>query len=132
MYIDIKFHLVFFLILGIIFTLILFLSYFKTKKTVILFLGYFCLSYCIFLTTTIIYDIKNQYLLYSYDLNKNGIFELDEQNLTQQNLIYKNDLGINFVPFFSIFISIPFAFILMAIHFCIKNIKANKWLRYGK
>ncbi|MCD9610688.1 hypothetical protein [Tenacibaculum maritimum] len=121
MEIDIKTHIIFFISLSGILSFLSINFYLKKEKKTSLFLFYFLTAYCILLVITLSSDLHNQYLLYSYDLNKNGIFELNEQNSTQQSLLEKNDLGINLAPFFSIFPSLLLAIMLIFIHIVIKK-----------
>ncbi len=56
-----------------------------------------------------------QYELFQYDINKNGIFEINEQNETQQVLReeYLNDTRVNFSPFFAIIPSLLISLLLL-------------------
>lgn len=82
---------------------------------------YFFLFYFIFLSFVFTDDLINQYDLSKYDLNQNGIFEQNEQSVEQKALMEKNDVGINFSPFFMIFASLPIAVISTLIHISLKK-----------
>ena len=116
MELDIKYHILFFIFIGILLSFLFFLCYKKKKKRYALVLFYFFLFYFVILIFVLFHDLVNQHNLSKYDINQNGIFEQNEQNVEQEALMYKNDLGINLSPFFVIFISFPIAIISAVVH----------------
>ena len=65
-----------------------------------------------------------RYQLYEYDLNSNGIFELNEQNQEQKDLWDRhiNDTRFNFAPFVLIIPSLFLGFLSILLRFIAKKV----------
>ena len=67
-----------------------------------------------------------RYHLYEYDLNSNGIFELNEQNQEQKDLWdeYINDTRVNFAPFVLIIPSLFLGTLSILLRFIAKKVSS--------
>jgi hypothetical protein len=97
----------------------------KKELNLINFLKLFSLFYFIILLVFFLFDLYEQFLLYSYDINKNGIFEENEQSVEQKRLFNKNDIGLNLAPIYIILPSALLSVLYLTFRYFIKKSKNN-------
>ncbi len=123
---EIKHHIITIIILTSFILLFFLKKYIKSRKRIFLFVSVFLTCYFILLLSVFIVDYIDQLELMSYDIDNDGIFELNEQNDRQKELLYKNDLGVNLSPFFALFPSLMITLIFIIIHKIILKIISAK------